>query len=73
MMTKKQYSLTEAAAAIGESYSRCWHAFAYKKLPPPRRVGRTFVLTDDDIAALKICLRAQGKEAEHEPSATRRT
>jgi hypothetical protein len=71
-MTEKQYSLSEAAAAIGESYSRCWHAYADKKLPLPRRVGRTFVLTDDDIAALKSCLRDQGEGAEPKPSVTRR-
>ncbi|WP_171472656.1 hypothetical protein [Frigoriglobus tundricola] len=67
-MGEKHYGLHEAAAAIGQSYSRCWHAYAYKRLPPPLRVGRTFVLTDDDLAALKEHLAYQNnrKESHHE-------
>lgn len=60
-MTGRLYTLHEAAAAIGQSYSRCWHAFAYKRLPSPLRVGRTFVLTDDDLTALKVHLTRQGE------------
>lgn len=59
-MTGKHYSLHEAAEAIGQSYSRCWHAYAYKRLPPPLRVGRTFVLTEDDLAVLKQHLAETG-------------
>lgn len=66
-MTNNQFSLSEAAAALGVSYSRCWHVYAYKRLPAPRRVGRTFVLTDDDIAALKTCLESGRKEDKHGP------
>lgn len=70
-MIEKHYSLHEAAAAIGQSYSRCWHAYAYKRLPSPLRVGRTFVLTDDDLAALKEHLSGQsnGEEKQHDADA----
>jgi len=60
-MIEKRYSLHEAAEAIGQSYSRCWHAYAYKRLPAPIRVGRTFVLTDADLAVLKQHLTGQGE------------
>lgn len=70
-MIEKHYSLHEAAVAIGQSYSRCWHAFAYKRLPSPIRVGRTFVLTDADLAALKEHLSGQrnGEEMQHDADA----
>lgn len=70
-MNEKHYSLHEAAVAIGQSYSRCWHAFAYKRLPSPIRVGRTFVLTDADLVALKEHLSGQrnGEEKQHDSDA----
>jgi hypothetical protein len=63
--------LNEAAAAIGQSYSRCWHAYAYKRLPPPLRVGRTFVLTEDDLTTLKEHLAGQsnGEKRQHAAAA----
>lgn len=70
-MTGKHYSLHEAAEAIGQSYSRCWHAYAYKRLPSPLRVGRTFVLTDDDLAVLKehLAEQGEGKASRHDADA----
>lgn len=70
-MIEKHYSLHEAAAAIGQSYSRCWHAYAYKRLPPPLRVGRTFVLTDADLAVLKehLAEQSEGKASRHDAGA----
>ena len=48
-----QYSLGEAARLVGRSYSQCWHAYAYGRVRWPRRVGRSFVLDEDDLAALQ--------------------
>ena len=49
----QMHTINEVAKMMGETYSRVWHAYAYGRVPVPVRVGRTFVLTDDDIARLQ--------------------
>jgi hypothetical protein len=65
-----QYSLGEAAQVLGRSYSQCWHAYAYGKLRWPRRVGRTFVLDGDDLAALQAYFKIERKDGDREPVST---
>jgi hypothetical protein len=50
---KKIYTLREAAESVKETYSRVWHVYAYGRLRPPLRVGRTFAVTDADLAKLR--------------------
>lgn len=56
------HTLRDAATALGETYSRVWHAYAYGKLPRPARVGRTFVLTESDLIALRGHFAAKNRE-----------
>lgn len=65
-----QYSLGEAAQVLGRSYSQCWHVYAYGKLRWPRRVGRTFVLNGDDLAALQQFFEIERKDENREPIAS---
>jgi hypothetical protein len=57
---EKHYSLKEAASLAGVSYSRAWHTYAYKRLGWPQRVGKTLVLSEDDLAALKTYIANNG-------------
>ena len=63
------YSLGEAAQVLGRSYSQCWHVYAYGRLRWPRRVGRTFVLDSDDLAALQAYFKIERKDGDCEPLA----
>lgn len=51
-----QYTLRQAAAMTGASYSQAWHIYAYGRLPSPRRVGKMFVFGEDDIESLRSYL-----------------
>lgn len=57
---EKHYSLKEAASLVGVSYSRAWHLYAYGRLGWPCRVGKTLVLSENDLAALKIYIANNG-------------
>lgn len=48
------HTINDAAKIIGQTYSRIWHAYAYRRVPAPMRVGRAFVLTDSDIDRLRV-------------------
>ena len=48
-----QYTLRQAAAMSGASYSQAWHVYAYGRLPWPRRVGKMFVFGEEDIESLR--------------------
>lgn len=67
------YSLGEAAQVLGRSYSQCWHAYAYGRLRWPRRVGRTFVLDNGDLAELQAYFQIEIKDVDHEPIANDRS
>ena len=47
-----------------------WHAYAYGRLPWPRRVGRTFVLDSDDLAALQQLFEIERNDESREPNAS---
>ena len=47
------HTINDVAKMIGETYSRVWHAYAYGRVPVPLRVGRTFILTENDIVRLR--------------------
>jgi hypothetical protein len=63
------YTLGEAARLLGRSYSQCWHVFAYGRLRWPRRVGRSFILDNDDLAALTAYFNGDGDREGREPVA----
>ncbi len=67
------YSLGEAAQVLGRTYSQCWHVYAYGKLRWLRRVGRTFVLDQDDLACLQAYFQGERKDVDHEPVADDRS
>ncbi len=60
-----QYTMRQAAVMTGASYSRVWHVYAYGRLPWPRRVGKMFVLGEEDIESLKSHLDNAPKGGEH--------
>lgn len=69
----EQYSLKQAAEMVGASYSQVWHIYAYRKLQWPRRVGKTFVLNEADLVALKKYLNNPQAGEHHAGPADGRT
>lgn len=59
---KEIYTLREAAESVKETYSRVWHVYASRLLRPPLRVGRTYEVTDADIAKLRAYFETKKKD-----------
>lgn len=47
------YTIKEAAATLGVSYSQVWHVYAYGRLPLPQRLGKMFILDEPGIESLR--------------------
>ena len=53
MKNTQHYSLADAARLAGVSYGKVWYYLVTGRLSQPERVGRTRVLTLEDVEAVR--------------------